>query len=463
MPITSISIQNYKSLRSVTIAPKPLSVIVGPNSAGKTNFADCLDFIGEVYREGLEVAVSKKGGYENIAFRRQQRSKLPIRIEIVIELTGKEIGRSIGMPNPERATVSQEIERIRLTHSYEFVARSSSIRSPFHITEETFSVSELQKNVWKPNWSITKNIQGYSIDMDEQIAVSEEEKKIAIRAERKPSTRLSWVERFRDASTFTRFFPLEDWKQFPKNELFMYFARYTPVTSVFLNAARSIGVYQVNPRHARGSGVPSSHPQLGRFGDNLPAVIDEMKKNRPSAWSNVLEVMHSILPDLLDISVDYTSTKQLGLFFRESGYRRAWTVEEVSDGTLQALALLVAIFDERASLLVLEELENSVHPWIIRLIVDTCIAASETKQIILTTHSPVVIDAVSPDNIWVVWREKGESHISQLTKLDTEAMHLWTEGKLSTFGLIDSGIVSEATPPSPSSSESLEGADRTQE
>ncbi len=70
MQITQLSINNYKSLRAIQIAPAELNVIVGANAAGKSNFADCLDFISEVYRHGLEVAVARKGGYENIAYRR---------------------------------------------------------------------------------------------------------------------------------------------------------------------------------------------------------------------------------------------------------------------------------------------------------------------------------------------------------------------------------------------------------
>ena len=75
MRITQLKVQNYKSLRSITLEPSGLTVLVGANGSGKSNLADCLDFISEVYRHGLEVAVARKGGYENIAHRKQRRSK----------------------------------------------------------------------------------------------------------------------------------------------------------------------------------------------------------------------------------------------------------------------------------------------------------------------------------------------------------------------------------------------------
>jgi len=54
MRLKRLEIRNYKSLRDVVIEPTPLPVLVGPNAAGKSNFADALDFLGEVYRWDLE-------------------------------------------------------------------------------------------------------------------------------------------------------------------------------------------------------------------------------------------------------------------------------------------------------------------------------------------------------------------------------------------------------------------------
>src|ERR687896_72822 len=86
MRITRFSIQNYKSLKTLAILPGDLTVLVGANASGKSNFADCLDFISDVYRHGLELAVGRKGGYENIAFRRMRRSKSPITVDLCVQI-----------------------------------------------------------------------------------------------------------------------------------------------------------------------------------------------------------------------------------------------------------------------------------------------------------------------------------------------------------------------------------------
>ena len=75
MRILNLSIKNYKSLRNIQLQPGPLTVVIGANASGKSNLADFFDFLSDLYRHGLAVAVARKGGYENIAFRKVRRSR----------------------------------------------------------------------------------------------------------------------------------------------------------------------------------------------------------------------------------------------------------------------------------------------------------------------------------------------------------------------------------------------------
>src|SRR4051812_31057073 len=78
MRIERISIQAYRSLYNVTFAPTQFTVLVGPNNSGKSNLVEALDFLGDVHQHGIEVAITRKGGFENIAHRRMRRTKRPI-------------------------------------------------------------------------------------------------------------------------------------------------------------------------------------------------------------------------------------------------------------------------------------------------------------------------------------------------------------------------------------------------
>jgi predicted ATPase len=95
---------------------------------------------------------------------------------------------------------------------------------------------------------------------------------------------------------------------------------------------------------------------------------------------------------------------------------------------------------------VIEEPENSVHPWIVRAIVDTCREA-EQKQIVLTTHSPALLSYLLPEEVTVVWRTRGQSKVAPLTELDPMAAELWRTGQADVFGILDGGYIRETVPP----------------
>src|SRR3954470_15301518 len=87
MRLLEVTIQNFKSLKSVTLKPGPLSVFIGPNGAGKSNLCEALDFIGEMYRSGLDAAIVAHGGYKRVAYRTADGTDTPISFAIRASLS----------------------------------------------------------------------------------------------------------------------------------------------------------------------------------------------------------------------------------------------------------------------------------------------------------------------------------------------------------------------------------------
>lgn len=106
----------------------------------------------------------------------------------------------------------------------------------------------------------------------------------------------------------------------------------------------------------------------------------------------------------------------------------------------------MAAFDPRTPLVVIEEPENSVHPWALRNLVEAFRTASKQKQILLTTHSPILIDQLKPEEVWVVRKPGTETKINPLLSLDPSLKESWGQGKFTLSEYLDSGAVPETVP-----------------
>ncbi len=93
-------------------------------------------------------------------------------------------------------------------------------------------------------------------------------------------------------------------------------------------------------------------------------------------------------------------------------------VEEFSDGTLAVVALLAGILspERKSPLIFIEELENFLHPAAISKLLQFLQDYSSECQVVITTHSPYLLNAVKPEDVNVaVVDETGASHFEKLT------------------------------------------------
>ena len=431
MQITGLRAVNYKSLRDVSFAPQGLSVVVGANAAGKSNFADFFDFLSDLYRHGLSVAVARKGGYENIAHRKMRRSRGALCIEITAVFDKKEL-RKWG------PLQKNGLSELRFSHKFSFKAEGQSIRADFRIEHETITLERKVSGRWTFLAEITRKKDGVVVRKSKDLEESKDRPRVFSLARQ-----FRFIDRLGDFG--------EEESLSPTELALGAIGRFTPILRMVSNSLASIRVIQVSPTNARDFGVPIPDPEMDRHGSNLPAVVDMLIKRHGQIWGRITDIMRMVIPGLEKIDVDYTHSRTLGLYFYEEGVGRPWNVAEVSDGTIHSLALLVALFDPRSSMLVLEEPENSVHTWILRALMEAAKDAAKKKQILLTTHSRIVVDTADPIDVWVMWRSSGESHLAALSALDSDVISMVEEGDSSTFELLDTGLITEALPPEPKS------------
>lgn len=416
MKIKEIHVENYRSLRNITFRPGDLTVVIGANGSGKSNLASAFEFLSDVYDNGLEYAVLKKGGFENIAYRGKRRTKSAIQFSVDYVLENKD-RFPIFFHGPERAKL------LRVKHSFAFKASVQTIRADYHVIEESLEFYKDAENdnlencdTWPLYFKMTKR--GEDLEVEKGQEQNNEE-----------------IDQYVDYLKITQKFN----KSGPNIGALdlIGLGRGTP---------SGMSVHQFSPQIARAPGAPTPSPKLTSYGENLAALVDWLQRNHPKGWRQVESSMQEIVPGLEEIGVEFSSNKLLTLFFKEERTSRPWSSVEVSDGTIQTLAILCCLADPRVSLLFLEEPENSVHPWIVRQLAEQFKKYSKKSQAILTTHSPIILNVVSPYDVWICHKIGGETLVSHLPEVNPEVVEDWERGGGRLYDLLDLGLIHEAVP-----------------
>ena len=119
----------------------------------------------------------------------------------------------------------------------------------------------------------------------------------------------------------------------------------------------------------------------------------------------------------------------------------------MSSGTLYALGLVVAALQHPApSLIAIEEPELNIHPGALDAIADILNIAAQRTQVVVTTHSPDLLDTkwIQPENLRVVEWGEGATHISGLGVAPIKALqqHLMGAGELLRANALDAAVPS---------------------
>lgn len=427
MRITKLKVETFKSLYNVECDFENFNVVTGPNGSGKSNLVDALRFLGDAYTHGLEFAVSRAGGIENIAHRRTRRAKRAVGFSVTAVFRYSDLDNVWFLDPESNRELATADEELVLQHRFSFKTWTQTVRADFAVEDELLTITTSNGHEL-----VRLSRQANSFD----IVVRGGPRKSAWRKQRVTNL----IRPFNERS-------LNDWVASRATRTMLMFSE-TGFPGTAIAAVRdylaNIGVFQLSPHVSRAPGVPTPNAVLEQHGENLPGAAYNLMRTSPEAWVRVTDAMRLLLPNLSSIEIANTEDRRLALQFREDGVGRAWTSGEVSDGTIQSLALLVALFDPRSRLLVIEEPENAVHPWILRNFLDLCISAD--KQILLTSHSPILLNYVDPHVIQLMWMHSGRSTVRRLLDMNAEASAALISGDLSVFDIYDSGLLRQTVP-----------------
>ena len=182
------------------------------------------------------------------------------------------------------------------------------------------------------------------------------------------------------------------------------------------------------------------------FGDgrNLASVLSLLGTQSPTAKAQVVELLSKVVPGVVDVTARHVGKKETLEFRQKVGENEApwrFMAENMSDGTLRALGVLTALFQssnggtsKKVPLVGIEEPEVALHPGAAGVLRDGLKAASRSTQVLVTSHSPDLLDdkSISDENILAVTNRNGETLIGPVDAAGRSAIqdNLFTAGEL---------------------------------
>lgn len=207
------------------------------------------------------------------------------------------------------------------------------------------------------------------------------------------------------------------------------------------DALASMGFYNLNPRLMRELQKPQEGRLLKPAGENIASVIGHLERVAPGQQAVVQEFLQSVVPMVHGVERKQVGPMETLEFLQEmAGARHPWRflAQNMSDGTLRALGVLVALFqgnrDYAPTLVGIEEPETALHPAASAALRDALVRASAQTQVVVTSHSPDLLsDPDLPDEaLLAVVSEGGSTRIAPIDQASREVMrqHLFTAGEL---------------------------------
>lgn len=384
--IESLRVENYRALRQVEFDKlTPMTVLLGPNGSGKSTVFDVFNFLSECFQFGLRHAWDRRG-------------------------RGKEL-KTRGSSGPIVFDLKYREHRDMPVITYH-LAIDEGNKGP-EVVEEWLQ--------WRRG-TRGRPFRFLEFARGEGSAVSgempdEDDKRIPQRLRSPDLIAVSTLGQFSDhprVAALREF--ITDWY----------------VSYLSIDQTRS---------------QPEAGPQerLSKGGENLPNVIQYLKEQHPDRLEKIFEVLRQRIPRLERVEAEPMPDGRLLLQIKDAPFEQPVLSRFASDGTMKLLAYLTVLYDpEPPRFIGIEEPENFLHPKLLPELAEECRAAAERSQLLITSHSPFLLNAMRPEEVRILYRdEQGYTQavraidiqgISEFMREGASLGYLWMEGH---FGLGD--------------------------
>jgi predicted ATPase len=365
MLIHSIKLANLLSFgpESNILNLEPLNIIIGPNSSGKSNFLESFELLRNAPNQ-LQKTFRESGGISDWLWK--------------------------GNKETPAATVNVVIEYPKGQNLY-YTLSFTVDNQRFEMIDERIEDAKEQGGNAVPNWYYSFDAGNPTVRLPEELLSFDIDTQRSILAQRYDPDRYPEISYLADNLTKIRLY--REWS----------FGQYSPM------------------RIPQKADIPNEY--LESDCSNLGLVLNRLRQY-PDVKKKILNALQVLYDGIDDFDV-HIEGGTVQVFLQEGRY--TIPASRLSDGTLRFLSLLAILMDPNPPpLICIEEPELGLHPDILPTLANLLKEASERCQLIVTTHSDVLVDSMTDTPEYVLVCEK-DSNGTVLKRLDKDKLKPWLE------------------------------------
>jgi predicted ATPase len=418
-----VRIRGYKSIGFCDVSLQPLTILVGRNAAGKSNFLGALSFLRHAMETNVTEAVKRHGGWSSMICRNAETSHLEMEIEAGFtwgrpyqrisvhdplnggsskgESTSNLDGRRFVARYLLQVSGGEHVSPIIRREMLDLTDESGILVGGYDLQRGSADVPHLKSGKRKQNPLDPSEIESEDVlhwrrGLGIDISSKQADEVLSTQRHDHCLLALIGVQPFID----------------------------------FADRIRSMGFYNVHPDAIRRLQKPLPGVFLEKDGSNLASVIRILDEIDPDSLQRVKEYLAHIAPEVIQLQVrQYGEYETIGFRLRAevAGKPLEFDAASMSDGTLRALSTIMAAFQivlpyGYPSVIGIEEPETALHPAAMRALVDALDDATQRTQVLVTTHSADLLSArdVSAGHVLVVRNRNGQTQITPVDPASRE-------------------------------------------
>jgi predicted ATPase len=365
MRLSTLCVQNYRSLVDIRLALRDLMVVIGPNGVGKTALLEVLQLLQRGSQQELNGFLESQGGFQAVLNHQKglgESPRLEVKLEVDVqseqssapmnysfELVGKQVGYVI------------DLERLE----WQYDPRAEN---PFRYIDAHYDrlyyADPAGTGMVRPDWDYTRL----------ELALA----------------------------------------QVPK----MY--RQPEALRSMLASTRHYSFLDVSPRavvRLPQSLTPATRP--GPNGENLYSALHNLRASHYDTYERIAALLQQGFPDFGRIEFPVVGAGQVTLAWYDRGDKEPFYPNQLSEGTLRFLWLITTLLAPPSpAVVLLDEPEVSLHPELLKLLAALLQDASQSGQIVVATHSPDLIRWLQPEEVLIAEKEEGRTRLTWADELD---------------------------------------------